>query len=126
MATGVSYVDRVTGEPGEAGAGVVFLCASAFETLRIMLASRSAAHPEGIGNSTGLLGRGVMDHVVTGIGGPHAGAGAEPAEPYSSAGATGLHFPVAERGFGIQGGVGRGPSWYMLAHGRMETRRRTA
>lgn len=121
-ATGVSFVDRVTREPGKAGAGVVFLCASAFETLRILLASRSAAHPEGIGNSSGLLGKGVMDHVVTGLGGPHPGGGAEPVEPYSSAGATGLHFPVGERDFGIQGGVGRGPSWYMLAHGRMETR----
>jgi choline dehydrogenase-like flavoprotein len=29
---------------------------------------------------------------------------------------------VAERGFGIQGGIGRGQSWYMLAHGEMEMR----
>ena len=35
-----------------------------------MLASR-------IGDSSGLLGRGVMDHVVTGIGGPHPGGSAE-------------------------------------------------
>ena len=122
LATGVSFVDRVTREPETAAAARVFLCASAFETLRIMLASRSAAHPDGIGNSSGMLGRGVMDHVVTGVGGPHPGSRAEPAEPYSAAGATGLHFPVDERAFGIQGGIGRGPSWYMLAHGRMETR----
>jgi len=113
--SGVDYVDRLTREPGGARAPLVFLCASAFETLRIMLASR-------IGNSSGLLGRGVMDHVVTGIGGPHAGGAATPPEPYSTAGATGLHAPAADRGFGIQGGIGRGPSWYMLAHGQMETR----
>lgn len=121
-ATGVSYADRVTREPARAEADLVFLCASAFETLRIMLASRSGPHPDGIGNSSGLLGRGVMDHVVTGLGGPHPEGGPGPVEPYSTAGATGLNFPVEERAFGIQGGIGRGPSWYMLAHGRMETR----
>lgn len=122
MATGVEYVDRVTRAPEEARAPLVFLCASTFETLRLMLVSRSAAHPEGLGNSAGLLGRGVMDHVVAGIGGPHRGDGAEDEEPYSTAGATGLHVPAPERAFGIQGGIGRGPSWYMLAHGEMETR----
>lgn len=121
-ATGVAFVDRVGREPGTARAGLVFLCASAFETLRIMLASRSAAHPDGIGNSSGVLGRGVTDHVLSGLGGPHPGSRTEPVESYSSAGATGLHFPVGEHGFGIQGGIGRGPSWYMLAHGRMEIR----
>jgi len=114
-ASGVEYVDRVTREPGSARAPLVFLCASTFETLRIMLAS-------GIGNSSGLLGRGVMDHVVTGIGGPHPANGGEDEEPYSTAGATGLYVPVPERAFGLQGGIARGPSWYMLAHGEMETR----
>jgi choline dehydrogenase-like flavoprotein len=122
MATGVELVDRVTHESGEARAGLVFLCASAFETLRIMLASCSGAHPRGLGNSAGLLGRGVLDHVVTGIGGPHPGGAAAPVEPYSAAGATGFPAPVADRAFGIQGGIGRGPSWYMLAQGEMETR----
>ncbi len=122
-ATGVEYVDRLTRAPVEARAPLVFLCASTFETLRLMLASRSGAHPGGLGNSSGLLGHGVMDHVVTGIGGPHPGGAADPVEPYSSAGATGLHVPVPERAFGIQGGIARGPSWYMLAHGEMQARR---
>ena len=115
LSDGVEYVDRVTRERRRATAPLVFLCASAFETLRIMLASR-------IGNSSGLLGRGVVDHVVTGIGGPHPGGSAEPEEPYSAAGATGLFLPVGEPRFGVQGGIGRGPSWYMLAHGRMDVR----
>ncbi len=122
-AVGVAFVDRERREPAEAAAGVVILCASAFETLRIMLASRSRAHPAGLGNSSGLLGTGVMDHVVTGLGGPHPEGSHEPPEPYSSAGATGLFAPFEERGFGIQGGIGRGPSWYMLAHGEMQPRR---
>ncbi|VDZ70952.1 putative oxidoreductase protein (plasmid) [Klebsiella aerogenes] len=33
------------------------LCASAIESVRLLLNSRSSRHPEGIGNSTGLLGR---------------------------------------------------------------------
>ena len=122
MARGVHYVDRATREPGEALAPRVFLCASTFETLRLMLSSRSAAHPSGLGNSSGLLGRGVMDQVVTGIGGPQPGHPGPDDEPYSTAGATGFHVPVPERAFGIQGGIARGPSWYMLAHGEMETR----
>jgi choline dehydrogenase-like flavoprotein len=122
MAAGVEYVDRLARAAHEARAPLVFLCFSAFATLRLMLASRSRAHPRGLGNSSGLLGRGVMDHVVSGIGGPHPGGAVEPEEPYSSAGATGLHLPVPERAFGIQGGIARGPSWYMLAHGEMQTR----
>ncbi|MFU0625772.1 GMC family oxidoreductase, partial [Klebsiella pneumoniae] len=37
--------------------GMVMLCASAIESVRLLLNSRSTRHPEGIGNSTGLLGR---------------------------------------------------------------------
>ncbi len=36
---------------------MVMLCASAIESVRLLLNSRSTRHPEGIGNSTGLLGR---------------------------------------------------------------------
>ena len=36
---------------------MVMLCASAIESVRLLLNSRSSRHPEGIGNSTGLLGR---------------------------------------------------------------------
>jgi choline dehydrogenase-like flavoprotein len=121
-ATGVELADRRTRRAREERAGLVFLCASAFETLRLLLASRSARHPAGLGNSTGLLGRGVMDHVVTGVGGPDPRGGSPPGEPYSAAGATGFHVAADEHRFGLQGGVGRGPSWYMLAHGEMEAR----
>lgn len=119
-ATGVEYVDRRTREAQVAPARVVVLCASAIETLRLLLAS-------GIGDSSGRLGRSLMDHVMTGIGGPLADGGArpgrsEPADPYDLGAGTG--FLIDGRpGYGVQGGIGRGgPSWYMLAHGEMAAR----
>jgi choline dehydrogenase-like flavoprotein len=119
-ATGVSFVDRRSREAREARARAVVLCASTIETLRIMLGSTSGRHPEGLGSSSGRLGRFLMDHVMTGIGGPLDGAerAAEPRDPYDRGAVTGFMLPL--RGYGIQGAVGRGaPAWYMLAHGEM-------
>ena len=61
-ATGVEFVDAATGKTEEARATLVVLCASTLESVRILLNSRSRAHPEGIGASSGVLGRYVMDH----------------------------------------------------------------
>lgn len=41
---------------------VVFLCASAIASVQIMLNSRTQATPNGVGNSSGLLGTMIMDH----------------------------------------------------------------
>jgi choline dehydrogenase-like flavoprotein len=62
-ATGVSYFDRLTGEEYTVRGKAVCLAAGAFSSVRIMLNSRSVAHPRGLGNSTGLLGRHIMDTV---------------------------------------------------------------
>lgn len=64
LATGVRYVDRTHGTAHEARARVVVLCAGTIETARLMLNSRGPRHPEGLGNSTGWVGRGLMDHPV--------------------------------------------------------------
>jgi choline dehydrogenase-like flavoprotein len=58
----VAYVDAATGRWREARAGLVFLCASTLETTRILLNSRTARHPEGLGGGSGCLGRFLMDH----------------------------------------------------------------
>lgn len=135
-ATGVSYVDRVTKESAETGAAVVVLCASTIETLRIMLNSTSPAHPRGLGNSSGRLGQGLMDHVLTGLGGPlrnYHPARPEAADPYDFGAVTGFQVPSSTnattrhasflRGWGFQGAIGRGaPVWYFLAHGEMLAR----
>jgi glucoside 3-dehydrogenase (cytochrome c) catalytic subunit len=61
-ATGVHYVDRLGREHRDVSARVVVLAASTIETTRIMLHSRSAAHPAGIANGSGVLGHYLMDH----------------------------------------------------------------
>ena len=41
----------------------LFLCASALESTRLLLLSRSARNPDGLGAASGALGRYLMDHV---------------------------------------------------------------
>ena len=61
-ATGVRYVDRTTGEWHEVSGRIVFLCASALASTQILLNSKSARFPEGLGNDSGALGHYLMDH----------------------------------------------------------------
>ncbi|MEJ3744810.1 GMC family oxidoreductase [Actinomycetes bacterium KLBMP 9797] len=63
-ATGVRYVDPATGARHHVTARVVLLCAGTIETARLMLHSRGPRHPDGLGNSSGWVGRGLMDHPV--------------------------------------------------------------
>ena len=69
-AEGVHYIDRVTRERREAYARVTVVAAGALESTRILLNSQSPSHPQGVGNSAGVLGRYLMDHfTVEGAGG---------------------------------------------------------
>lgn len=61
-ATGVLAIDGETMRPMELRARLVVLCASTIETLRILMNSRSRAFPDGLGASSGVLGRYLMDH----------------------------------------------------------------
>lgn len=62
-ATGVRLIGP-SGEERTLSARHVVLGANAIETPRLLLASQSAAHPEGLGNGSGLLGRYLMFHIV--------------------------------------------------------------
>jgi choline dehydrogenase-like flavoprotein len=62
-ASGVRFVDRETGRHEHVSARVVILAASAAETARILLNSRSASFPDGLANSSGKVGRYLMDTV---------------------------------------------------------------
>jgi choline dehydrogenase-like flavoprotein len=62
----VYYVDRLTRAHREVPAKAIVLCASTLESTRIMLNSRSARHPNGIANASGVLGHYLMDHVMGG------------------------------------------------------------
>ncbi len=61
-ASGVRVLDAETGEEREYTARLVFLCASTMGTARIMLHSVSARFPDGIANSSGMLGRNIIEH----------------------------------------------------------------
>jgi choline dehydrogenase-like flavoprotein len=63
-AQGVSYLDA-DGKRHTERADVVIVAASAIETARLMLMSRSAAHPHGLANRSGQLGRNLMFHFFT-------------------------------------------------------------
>ncbi|MEE2854718.1 MAG: GMC family oxidoreductase [Actinomycetota bacterium] len=133
-ATGVEYIDRSTKKAQTVEAKVVVLCASAIESVRIMLNSRSAQHPSGVGGSSGHLGRYLCDHVS------YTQVGAVSKEDVEIGlnedgfdfGGTGLYIPsFCEKdsskdfpgGYGIQVAIGRDtPVWVMSAHGEMQPR----
>lgn len=61
-ATGVRVINAETKETTEYFARVIFLCASTLPSTQIMLNSISESFPNGIANSSGTLGRHLMDH----------------------------------------------------------------
>jgi choline dehydrogenase-like flavoprotein len=69
LASGISYVDKKTRTDIEVRAKIVVLAASCCETARIMLNSKSSQFPNGIANSSGLVGRYVMDTVGSDVSG---------------------------------------------------------
>ena len=65
-AKGVRVVDGNTRTMFDVHAKIVFLNASALESARILLNSKTAEFPTGLGNSSGELGHNVMDHIMGG------------------------------------------------------------
>ena len=116
----VMYLDRNTKAVREASARAYVLCASSFESVRIMLNSESPRHPRGIGNSSGLLGRFIFDHGTASIGGT-LDAQAKSDHAAHLGGAHGILIPrfrgLDRRmsdyvgGFGIWGSMNRHFQW---------------
>ncbi len=65
-ATGVRVVDANTRQMFDVHAKVIFLCASALESTRLLLNSATSEFPTGLGNSSGELGHNLMDHIMGG------------------------------------------------------------
>lgn len=61
--SGVSVIDANTKEGRTYSGRIVFLCASTLGTAQIMLNSVSESFPNGLANSSGTLGRYLMDHI---------------------------------------------------------------
>lgn len=64
-ATGVRVVDANTGKRSTYAAKLVFLNAGSFNSVHLMLRSRPDAFPNGLANSSGVLGTHIMDHAST-------------------------------------------------------------
>ncbi|HEX4168783.1 MAG TPA: GMC family oxidoreductase [Bryobacteraceae bacterium] len=69
LARGVSYIDKKTRQEVEVRAKIVVLAASCCETARILLNSKSSHFPNGLANSSGLVGKYVMDTVGSAVSG---------------------------------------------------------
>jgi choline dehydrogenase-like flavoprotein len=117
-ARSVAYLDALTKQPGEARARVIVLAASTIESTRILLNSKSASHSAGLGNSSGLLGRYLMDHPPLWINGPATPLPGEKIDPRFG-GPYGVCIPRFRNltpgqadfvgGYGVWGTVHRGP-----------------
>ncbi|HEX9190273.1 MAG TPA: GMC family oxidoreductase [Vicinamibacteria bacterium] len=114
-ATGLVYVDRVTREVREIRGRAVVLCAQALESVRILLNSKSPQAPAGLGNSSGVLGHYLMDHlwVAGGARGEFPGLEGRPSldGPHRPNGIYVVRFRNVKdrtkrflRGYGFQGG----------------------
>ncbi|HWH02515.1 MAG TPA: GMC family oxidoreductase [Gemmatimonadales bacterium] len=68
-ANGVSYIDKTTGTERHVSAKVVVLAASACETSRLLLNSRSSLFPSGLGNEGGKVGKYLTDTTGTDVSG---------------------------------------------------------
>lgn len=60
-ATGISYVDKTDLQEYEVNAKIVVLAASACESARLLLNSKSSAHSNGLANSSGMVGKYLHD-----------------------------------------------------------------
>ncbi len=117
-AAGVTFVDAVTHQAREVRARAVILCAQALESTRILLNSETREKSKGLGNSSGLLGRGLMDHCVgAGAHGELPGYDERPSVsgPHRANGIYVIRFRNVEknrrnpgflRGYGYQGDAG--------------------
>ena len=88
-ANGVNFVDKKTGGHQHATARVVVLAASACESARILLNSKSASFPNGLANSSGKVGKYLMDTVGADLQGQVPLL--EDLPPHNEDGAGGLH-----------------------------------
>ena len=91
-AQGVSYVDKKSKSEQRVMARAVMVAASACESARLLLNSKSTLFPDGLANSSGEVGRNLMDSVGSDGGGvvPRM----EKVKPHNHDGVGGLHMYV--------------------------------
>ena len=120
-ATGAEFIDRVTGKVETVRAALVVLSASPIESVRLLLNSATASHPQGLGNSSGTLGRFFMDQLPCLAFGSFSKAkgwaadDSAPTDPFynPSGGIFVPRFGTGDAGrddFDYQGSIGRAPT----------------
>lgn len=120
-ATGIRVIDAESKEEVVFNAKIIFLTASCLGSTQILMNSKSSTFPEGLGNTNDMLGRNLMDHHFM----IRASGHVPGLEDYYYKGRRpgGIYMPrfrnVDERtrmkdftrGYGLQGGGGRGAAW---------------
>jgi choline dehydrogenase-like flavoprotein len=89
LATGVVFIDKTSGQEHRAKARIVVLAASACESVRILLNSKSTQFPQGLANSSGKVGKYLMDTVGSPVSGQIPAL--ENLPPHNEDGAGGIH-----------------------------------
>lgn len=128
-ATGISYVDKNDMQEYEVSARVVILAASACESARLLLNSKSAKHPNGLANSSNVVGKYLHDSTGASMGGILPKLVGR--KRYNEDGVGGMHvyspwwldnkkldFP---RGYHIEYGGGMGMPGYGFGFGMQNT-----
>jgi choline dehydrogenase-like flavoprotein len=124
-ATGVSYIDKATRTEKRVHARAVVVAASSCESARLLLNSKSRLFPDGLGNSSGWVGRNLTDSVGSNGGGYVPEMAKIP--PHNHDGVGGMHMYIPwwkydrkndfPRGYHIEISGGREmPSAGMFAH----------
>jgi len=129
LATGISYVDKNDLQEYEVTARVVILAASACESARLLLNSKSSNHPNGLANSSNVVGKYLHDSTGASMGGILPKLVGR--KRYNEDGVGGMHvytpwwldnkkldFP---RGYHIEYGGGMGMPGYGFGFGMQST-----
>jgi choline dehydrogenase-like flavoprotein len=69
LATGISYIHKDDGQEYQVSGKTVILAASACESARLLLNSKSARHPNGLANSSNIVGKYLHDSTGSDAGG---------------------------------------------------------
>jgi choline dehydrogenase-like flavoprotein len=88
--TAVSYIDKATKAEKQISARAFIVAASACESARLLLNSKSTLFPDGLANSSGVVGKYLMDTVGTSGGGYFPNL--EKMPPHNHDGVGGMHM----------------------------------
>jgi choline dehydrogenase-like flavoprotein len=112
----VSYIDKATHEERRIHARAFIVAASACESARLLLNSKSTLFPDGLANSSGVVGRNLMDTVGSDGGGYFPQLEKMPAHNHDGVGGMHMYLPWWKfdrkndflRGYHTEFGGGRG------------------